>query len=81
MTNKLFMMLAAGAIGLAAPAVAASFAEIDGNGDGALSQDEFFAAYPDVSADVWTTTDANADGLVSEDELQAAIEGGSLPAE
>lgn len=78
--KKLCVMLAAGVIGFGAPAVAVTFAEIDANGDGGLSQDEFFAAYPDASEDLWVAADANADGSVTEEELQAAIEAGALPA-
>lgn len=82
MTRKLFvMMMAAGAIGFGAPAAAATFAEVDSNGDGGLSQEEFFAAYPEASEDIWMAADANADGAVSEAELQAAIESGALPAQ
>jgi len=81
MMNRLFTLLAVGAIGLGGAAYAASFADIDANGDGSISQDEFAAAYPDASADAWTAADANGDGMLSEEEHVAAVQQGVLPAE
>jgi hypothetical protein len=80
MFKKTFAVLVAGALGVAGAAYAATFADADANGDGALSQDEFMAAYPDAGDAGWTAADANGDGSVTEDELQAAIDAGAVPA-
>lgn len=81
MHRMLWMTLIAGMLGVAGAAHAASFGDVDGNGDGAISQDEFAAAYPDLGEDVWMQADANGDGQITEDEHQAAVEAGLLPAE
>lgn len=81
MQRLLWTTVIAGALGLAGVAAAASFSEVDANGDGALSQDEFASAYPEAGEDIWIQIDANADGQVTEDEHQAAVDAGLLPAE
>ena len=81
MMNRLCTLVAASLIGVASAASAASFADIDSNGDGAISPDEFAAAYPDAGSDAWTAADANGDGALSEDEHVAAVAAGVLPAE
>lgn len=81
MQRLIWMTVIAGTLGLAGVASAAPFAEVDANGDGAISQDEFAAAYPEAGEEGWTQVDANADGQLTEDEHQAAVEAGLLPAE
>jgi hypothetical protein len=66
---------------LAGTAYAASFADIDANGDGAISADEFALAYPEAGTDVMTAADTNGDGQLSNEEHVAAVEAGTLPAE
>lgn len=65
----------------AGTAAFAAFADLDADGDGALSAAEFTTAFPDISGDVFLTIDANADGVISEDEHVAAVDAGLLPAE
>lgn len=82
MQRTFWMSLIAATLGVAVLAGvtgAASFGEVDANGDGAVSQDEFAAAYPEAGEDVWAQIDANKDGQVTEDEHQAAMEAGLLP--
>ncbi|MEM8872266.1 MAG: EF-hand domain-containing protein [Pseudomonadota bacterium] len=59
----------------------AAFSDADANGDGALSPDEFAAAFPDISAETFASVDTDADGVLSEGEHVAAVEAGVLPAE
>lgn len=79
--RKLFIVLATGVFGLTGAAYAASFADIDANGDATITTEEFAAAYPDSGQDVWTAADTNGDGVLSEDEHVAAVASGVLPAE
>jgi Ca2+-binding EF-hand superfamily protein len=79
MMKKLCILIATGVMGMTGAAYAASFAEIDANGDGAISADEFAAAYPEVGQDAWTAADTNGDGMLTEDEHVAAVEAGTLP--
>lgn len=51
----------------------------DTDGNGTYSMEELQAAYPDLTAEVFTSIDANADGAVDADELAAAQEAGTLP--
>lgn len=81
MMSRLCTLLASGLIGVASAAGAASFADVDANADGAITQEEFAAAYPDAGSDAWTAADANGDGALSEEEHVAAVESGILPAE
>lgn len=81
MNRMLWTALIAGVLGTAGVASAASFGDIDANGDGAVTQEEFAAAYPEAGEDAWTQADANGDGQLSEDELTAAVEAGVLPAQ
>lgn len=81
MHRVLWMTLIAGMLGVAGAAQAASFGDVDANGDGAVSQDEFASAYPEAGEDLWIQIDANADGQVTEDEFQAAVDSGLIAAE
>lgn len=67
----------AGAAGLVS---AAPFTDVDADGDGMLTREEFVAAYPEATEDLWLMLDQNGDEGLSEDEHQAAIDGGLLPA-
>lgn len=80
MLKKLTVLIASGVIASAGAAYAASFADVDANGDGVISQEEFAAAYPDAGADVMASIDTNGDGQISEEEHAAAVEAGLLPA-
>lgn len=55
-------------------------ADIDSDGDGMITIEEFAAAFPDLTPDEFTLADTDADGLISGDELSAAAEAGILPA-
>jgi hypothetical protein len=65
---------------LAAAPTLALAAGADANGDGMVTQDEFTAAYPDLSADVFTKADTNGDGSLDADEIAAAEKAGLIPA-
>lgn len=80
MVMKKLAAVTAALLAIGGVAFAADFAEIDANADGAITPEEFAAAYPDAGEEVWTATDANGDGSVTEEELQAAMESGILPA-
>lgn len=68
------------AFALALPGAAlANMAEMDTDGDGAVTMSEFQQAYPDAEAGTFSAVDENADGSLSEDELTAAKEAGKLP--
>ncbi len=65
---------------VALPALAQDAPEIaDTDGNGTWSMDELLVAYPDMTADTFTTIDANADGAVDQAELAAGIADGTLP--
>lgn len=81
MLRKLLALTAAGLIGSAGLVHAASFSDIDADGDGAVTQEEFAAAYPEAGEEAWSAADANGDGQLSEEELTAAVESGVIPAE
>lgn len=74
-------LAATAAFGLFAGSAFAAFSDMDANGDGALSVDEFATAFPDASTDAFAAIDVNADGGVTEEEYVAAVEAGVLPAE
>lgn len=78
-SNLRMLLIAAGFIGGAGLAHAATFAEIDVDQDGGLTPEEFSAAYPEATQDLWFAIDVNADDVVSEEEHQAAVENGLLP--
>ena len=80
MMTKTLVTLAAGAVALAGLASAAEFAEMDGNGDGLVTREEFAAAFPGADDAAFMAADTNADGGLTEDELEAARESGVLPA-
>jgi hypothetical protein len=77
--TKLNLAITVCVAGLAmAPAFAQEVADADGNGT--YSMEELVAAYPDLTAEVFTTVDANADGAVDATELKAAQDAGTLKA-
>lgn len=69
------------AIVFAASAAFAAFGDLDTDGDGGLSVEEFGTAFPDMSGDIFVSLDVNADGVISEEEHLAAVDAGILPAE
>ena len=81
MLKKLAVLIASGVIASAGVAYAASFEEVDANGDGMITPDELAAAYPDAGEDAVAAIDADSDGQISEEEHTAAVEAGLLPAE
>ena len=72
--------VAFGLVLAATPALFAQEAGPDVDGDGMVTMEEFAAAYPDLTEDVFTAADANADGMLDADEIAAATEAGVLPA-
>ncbi len=72
-------VLGLGAIpAFAQDAAAPEIADTDGNGT--WSMDELVVAYPDMTADTFTTLDVNVDGAVDQAELAAGIADGTVPA-
>lgn len=71
-------VLALGAIAAFAAAANAQTVVTDTDGNGTYSVEELTAAYPDMTAELFTTIDANADGAVDADELMAAQEAGTI---
>lgn len=53
---------------------------MDADGDGAVTFEEFTAALPDGTTDLFTQIDTDLDGTLSEEEIAAAVEAGLLPA-
>ena len=64
------------AAALAAAPAFAQMAEIDTDGDGAVTLDEMTTAYPDATQETFDAIDTNVDGTVDEAELTAAIDAG-----
>ena len=75
MTRKL---IAAAAI-LFGTAAAYAMTDIDLNGDGGLSMEEFAQAYPDLTEVEFKTADMDGDGMINETELADALANGLLP--
>ncbi len=44
--------------------------------DGPWTMEEFMAAYPEVTPEVFAEIDTNNDGVIDADELKAAVEAG-----
>ena len=61
--------------------MAAFAADMDADGDGAVSMTEFQEAMPDAEAGTFSAVDANADGVLTADEIASAQEAGTLPAD
>jgi len=59
---------------IAAPAWAATVAELDTNTDGLVSFEEVQAVYPDTTAEAFAALDVDGDGSLNEEELSAAQE-------
>lgn len=57
----------------------AAFSDVDADQDGYLSAEEFVAAFPDATEDMFQAADADADGMISEEEHIAAVDAGLLP--
>lgn len=71
-------VLALGAIAGFAAAASAQTVVTDTDGNGTYSIEELTAAYPDMTAELFSTIDANGDGAVDADELMAAQEAGTI---
>lgn len=63
--------------GFAAPALAAT--ELDADGDGLVTMDEIVAALPEVTEETFTLMDMNGDGTLDDEELALARDAGMLP--
>ncbi len=79
MLKKLTALIASGVIASAGAAYAASFEDMDADGDGVVTPEEFAAAYPEAGEDALATVDVNGDGQISENEHTAAVDDGLLP--
>lgn len=75
----MFKTTTAATFALAIALPGAVLAEMDANGDGAVTMSEFQDAYPDAEAGTFSAVDTNADGALSEEEISAAIDAGKLP--
>ena len=79
--KRLLTVTAATALTLSAGAALAAFSDADSDGDGVLSADEFVAAFPDATQEIFVAIDLNADGSIAEEEHAAAVDAGLLPEE
>ena len=61
----------------ARPEPETAFADMDANGDGAVSQDEFLSAAEARASERFATVDSDADGGVTLEELRASVETGT----
>lgn len=75
---KFILTTTALTLALAAPVMAQS--AMDTDGDGNVSMEELQVAFPDATADTFAAIDTDADGVLSDVELQAAVDAGLLPA-
>ena len=78
MIKQLTSLAAVAALMTPALAMSTSAAEVDANGDGLLTIEEVQAAYPDVTAEGFSTMDANADGALDGEEVAAAQDAGMM---
>ena len=67
--------IACAALLVAAPAFA-QMAEIDADGDGAITYEEMAAVAPGTTQEAFAALDTDVDGAVDEAELAAAVEAG-----
>ncbi|MCV2868596.1 EF-hand domain-containing protein [Defluviimonas sp. WL0002] len=74
---KLSQLVLSGVFVLAAAASAhAQSAVSDTDGNGTYSMEEMTAAYPDMTAALFSQIDVDGSGEIDADELQAALENG-----
>lgn len=72
--KKLTLASVAAALLTASPVLAQEMTEWDGDGDGAVSEEEFGTGFGEVGTyDGW---DADGDGMLSEDEFNSGVFGG-----
>ncbi len=69
--QKTILGLATAALLIPAASFAATFAEIDADGDGSVTVEEVTAAMPDADAAAIAALDADGDGMISEEEFAA----------
>lgn len=60
---------------------AATMEELDANGDGMVTLDEFQSMYSEAPEGAFIAIDTNADGTLDDEELAAATEAGLMPME
>lgn len=58
---------------------AATLEELDTNGDGMVTLDEFQTMYTEAPEGAFMAIDTNADGTIDAEELSAADEAGLMP--
>ena len=46
--------------------------------EGPWTMDEFMAAYPEVTPELFVQIDTNGDGMIDQEELDAAVEAGLI---
>ncbi|WP_102110102.1 hypothetical protein [Oceaniglobus roseus] len=74
---KTTLVSAAAVLALAAPCLAES--ALDANGDGSVTFDEVLAVYPETTESAFVAMDSDGDGLLSPEEIAAAQRTGFLP--
>lgn len=79
--KKIFVAVLTTGLAIAGSTAFAAFSDIDADGDGAVSGEEFVTAFPEATGEDFVKVDLNADGTITEDEHVAAVEAGLLPAE
>ena len=80
MKRPITVIATLGVLGMAGASLAA-FIDLDANGDGALTSEEFSTGYPEAPPETFIAVDTNGDGMVTEEEMTAAVDAGILPAE
>lgn len=76
---KRTLTLAAICLCTATFAAAATMEELDINGDGLITLDEFQSTFTEAPEGAFLSIDANADGTLDAEELAAAAEAGLMP--
>ncbi len=79
MTKGLSITTAAFAVSLPLTALAVTLEDMDTNGDGVVTMDEFMTAMPEVDPDLFSAIDVNSDGVLDAEEIDAAKASGLLP--
>ena len=79
--KKIFVAALTTGFAIAGTTAFAAFSDIDTDGDGAVTGEEFVVAFPDATGEDFIKVDVNADGAITEEEHVAAVEAGLLPAE
>jgi Ca2+-binding EF-hand superfamily protein len=79
MTKGLSITTAAFVVSLPLTALAITLEDMDANGDGVVTMEEFMAAMPEADPGLFSAIDFNSDGVLDAEEIEAAKASGLLP--